>query len=253
MSTLTLNQTAARLSDTISRLSTVHIGSDVSRQNTVEPLKQPSTSQLSHNEQHSPGTVLSAINQLSGRVSDIMDMIYEAQEMRHMQAVDTRPRQIDSLLTTIRNDLDDITPQYSALKDKIIGMDGNSQEQMAVDDGMDQLTDALEKLVGEVAVLEEEVKASDWIQSFRETAQRAQALLDSLQKSLDECMGYVDRVIKSSTQVPYNTELDDQLSIRRLEELAQGHASMKGSYGPTISRTLKQMEKFLTSRPAKNG
>ncbi|RXK41243.1 hypothetical protein M231_01393 [Tremella mesenterica] len=219
MSTLTLNQTAARLSDTISRLSTVHIGSDVSRQNTVEPLKQPSTSQLSHNEQHSPGTVLSAINQLSG----------QAQEMRHMQAVDTRPRQIDSLLTTIRNDLDDITPQYSALKDKIIGMDGNSQEQMAVDDGMDQLTDALEKLVGEVAVLEEEVKASDWIQSFRETAQRAQALLDSLQKSLDECMGYVDRVIKSSTQVPYNTELDDQLSIRRLEELAQALMALQSA------------------------
>jgi hypothetical protein len=82
----------------------------------------------------------------------------------------------------------------------------------------------------------------------------------------------VDRIQNSAVAVPYEDELEDSLSISKLEILVSSHDSMKRSvaialdvhrarreadltrtYVPSIVKVLKMMERSISERSTKNG
>ena len=70
-------------------------------------------------------------------------------------------------METIRTRANDLSPIYIALADKVAMSSGRGAKATITVESMEELSIAWEKVRGEVALLEEETKANEWLESFR--------------------------------------------------------------------------------------
>lgn len=63
----------------------------------------------------------------------------------------------------------------------------------------------------------------------------------------------MDQVLGSPAHIPFDSNLEQQPSLRKLQELVKSHEAMRVTYMPSIVKTLKLMDRSITDRPVKNG
>ncbi|OCF30478.1 hypothetical protein I316_07860 [Kwoniella heveanensis BCC8398] len=199
------------------------------------------------------------VHALSHEVALLLDRIYEIQELRHSSVPSSSSpltssapaSQLDTLLSSLSDSTVLLRPQITSLQSDISRYSG--PRKMQLQDGIEELTDECKKVEDQQRWLLEEMKEDGWLIRFRTTADQAEAMMDPLQRSLDGCLQYIERISNSTGHISLTSEDDDQPNIRHLEKLAKGHESMTKTYAPSITKILKMMDKSISERPIKNG
>ncbi|WVF67103.1 hypothetical protein IAT40_001848 [Kwoniella sp. CBS 6097] len=203
------------------------------------------------------------VHALSHEVALLLDRIYEIQELRHVSVPSSTPRsastststapasKLDALLSSLSDSAVLLRPQITSLQPEISRYSGSRK--MQLQDGMEELMDEWKKVEDQQRWLMEEMKEDGWLVRFRTTADQAEAMINPLQKSLEECLRYIERIANSAGHVPLTSDYDDQPNIRHLEKLFKSHESMTKTYAPSITKILKMMDKSISERPIKNG
>ncbi|WVR03934.1 hypothetical protein IAU60_000933 [Kwoniella sp. DSM 27419] len=198
------------------------------------------------------------VRSLSRQVASLLNRIYEIEEIRHSSSAvqaTAAPLQapnsttdIDALLTGLSDRVLLARPQITSLQRDITDTGEGARA--------DALKGDVEDLLEEWKIVEEkqrllwaEMKEDGWLVRFRTTADQAQAMMDPLEKSYEECSHALEHLYTTTSSRTY----DDDRPFQRLQKLAKSHDSMTRTYVPSITKILKLMDKSLSERSLNNG
>ncbi|KAK4686893.1 hypothetical protein P7C73_g3234, partial [Tremellales sp. Uapishka_1] len=191
--------------------------------------------------------VLLEIDSLATSIGQLLGQCYEIQELRHTST----DQPLDALLSSLESSISVLSPRIQSLSASVAAHAGHDKKMLS--EAEQEIRSDWEQVLEQNGMLKEEMKEDGFLVRFRTAAEQAETMMETLQKSLIDCTQYLERITSSTRLVPYISDLDEQPSLKRFEELTTSHESLKKSYMQSLAKSLKMMDKSISERSTKNG
>ncbi|ORX36485.1 hypothetical protein BD324DRAFT_651723 [Kockovaella imperatae] len=188
-----------------------------------------------------------SIEDLRDSINLLLDGIYEIQELRHAASKLSSDGSPHSQLVARVAEFD---RSFRSLQSRITATEGSKRTD---DPEVEEIHSDWSDLEREYVILQQEMREDGWLSRFRITADQAESMMTPLQTSLKDCLHYVESITSSPVPVPFESELEELPSLRKLQDLVKSHEAMKATYIPSVAKILKMMERSIFGRTSKNG